>query len=100
MNTLIHSQKSKGPGNTSSRQMSAIKKDKSALKSMATPEQLLNHEFSARGLYQFETLVNGFALEGLSEGLEEMSRIDFCDAEINERQEVNKKDKKEHCSGS
>jgi hypothetical protein len=41
--------------------------------------------------------VNGFALENLSEGLEEMSRIDFCDAKINERQDVNKKEEKEHC---
>jgi hypothetical protein len=49
MNALIHSQKAKGAGNTASRQMSAIKKDKSALKSMATPEQLMD-EFSARGL--------------------------------------------------
>lgn len=37
MNTLIHSQKSKGAGNTASRQMSSIRKEKTALKSMATP---------------------------------------------------------------
>ena len=83
MNTLITSQKSKGAGNTASRQMSSKKKDKSALKSMATPEEQLNYDFNSHQFStQLDTFVNSFALEDFAEGIENFSRINFCESEM------------------